>query len=84
MIRYQKLGRIELNVTDLVRSRRYYEEVVGLQYVGIGAEGEVLLRCDQDHHSLTLHEAGSAGLRCAGDPAVDARERDTSVFASRG
>ena len=66
MIRYQKFGRVELNVTDLARSRRYYEEVVGLQYVGNGAEGEVLLRCGHDHHSVALHAAESAGLRCAG------------------
>jgi 2,3-dihydroxy-p-cumate/2,3-dihydroxybenzoate 3,4-dioxygenase len=66
MIRFQKFGRVEINVTDLARSRRYYEEVVGLQYVGTGAEGEVLLRCDHDHHNVALHAAGSAGLRCAG------------------
>ncbi|MDM0036859.1 VOC family protein [Variovorax sp. J22P271] len=66
MIRYQKFGRVEIDVTDLARSRRYYEEVVGLQYVDTGADGEVLLRCDQDHHSFVLHAAESAGLRCAG------------------
>lgn len=66
MIRYRKLGRIELNVTDLARSRRFYEEVVGLQYVDTGPDGEVRLRCDHDHHSLVLHPSTGAGLRCAG------------------
>ena len=66
MIRYQKLGRVELNVTDLARAQRFYEAVVGLQPVGEGADGSVLLRCDHDHHSLVLHRAGSAGLRVAG------------------
>lgn len=66
MIRYQKFGRVEIDVTDLQRSRRYYEEVVGLQFVGIGPDDEVLLRCDQDHHSFVLHAGDSAGLRCAG------------------
>lgn len=65
-IRFQKFGRVELNVTDMARSRRYYEEVVGLQFVGTGAEGEVLLRCDHDHHNVVLHEAPTAGLRVAG------------------
>ncbi|WP_066733221.1 VOC family protein [Cupriavidus sp. D384] len=66
MIRHQKLGRIELNVTDLQRSRRFYEDVVGLQYVDTGSEGEVRLRCDHDHHSLVLYPDQAAGLRCAG------------------
>ncbi len=66
MVRYQKLGRVELDVLDLNRSRKFYEEVVGLQYVETGADGQVLLRCDDDHHSLVLHRAGTAGLRVAG------------------
>ena len=66
MIRYQKLGRVELGVTDLPRARRFYEGVVGLQYVGDGADGEVLLRCDHEHHSVVLSAASRAGLRVAG------------------
>ncbi|MDB5875035.1 MAG: glyoxalase [Ramlibacter sp.] len=66
MIRYQKLGRVELGVTDLKRARQFYEQVVGLQYVGTGAAEEVLLRCDHEHHSVVLHEATTAGLRVAG------------------
>ncbi|MDM0044418.1 VOC family protein [Variovorax dokdonensis] len=66
MIRFRKFGRVELNVTDLARARRFYEEVVGLQFVAIGADGELLLRCDHDHHNVVLHEAASAGLRVAG------------------
>ncbi len=66
MTRYRKLGRIELDVTDLKRSRRFYEDVVGLQYVDTDRDGSVRLRCDHDHHSIVLHEAGAAGLRCAG------------------
>jgi 2,3-dihydroxy-p-cumate/2,3-dihydroxybenzoate 3,4-dioxygenase len=66
MVRYRKLGRIELNVTHLERARRFYEEVVGLQYVDTGSDGEIRLRCDHDHHSLVLHAAPEAGLRCAG------------------
>lgn len=66
MIRYQKLGRVELNVTDLARAMDYYENIVGLQYVDTGREGEVRLRCDHEHHSLALRAASEAGLRCAG------------------
>lgn len=74
MIRYQKLGRVELNVTDLARSRVYYESVVGLQYVDTGAEGEIRLRCDDEHHSVTLHAAEDAGLRCVGFMLEDAAQ----------
>jgi 2,3-dihydroxy-p-cumate/2,3-dihydroxybenzoate 3,4-dioxygenase len=66
MVRYQKLGRVELGVKDLARSHKFYEEVVGLQYVGTGKDGEVLLRCDNDHHSLVLNASENAGLRVAG------------------
>ncbi len=66
MIRYRKLGRIELNVTHPESARRFYEEVVGLQYVDTGSDGGIRLRCDHDHHSLVLHAAPEAGLRCAG------------------
>ena len=73
-IRYQKLGRVELGVKDLLRARNFYEDVVGLQYVGTGADGEVLLRCDDDHHNVVLHEASSAGLRVAGFALEDASQ----------
>ena len=66
MVRYRKLGRIELNVTHLESSRRFYEEVLGLQYVDTGSAGEIRLRCDHDHHNLVLYAAPEAGLRCAG------------------
>lgn len=66
MIRYRKLGRVELGVTDLARARRFYEDIVGLQYVGAGDGGEVLLRCDHEHHSVVLGTGAAAGLRVAG------------------
>lgn len=66
MIRYQKLGYVELNVTDLARSRDFYEKMVGLEAVGTGAAGEVLLRCDADHHNIVLHQAAKPGLKRVG------------------
>ena len=66
MVRYRKLGRVELNVSQLERARRFYEDVVGLQYVDTGSDGGVRLRCDQEHHSVVLYEGREAGLRCAG------------------
>lgn len=76
MIRYRKLGRIELGVTDLPRARRFYEETVGLQYVATGQGGEVMLRCDHEHHGLVLHQSSVAGLRVAGFVLEDSAQFD--------
>jgi 2,3-dihydroxy-p-cumate/2,3-dihydroxybenzoate 3,4-dioxygenase len=65
MIRYRKLGYVELNVTDLDRSRRFYEEVVGLQPVD-SVEGRARFRCDAEHYSVVLHQHPAAGLRASG------------------
>ena len=62
-LRFGKLGYVALNVTDIQRSRRFYETVLGLQVTGVGAQGEVYLRCSADHHNIVLYPARSKGLR---------------------
>ena len=66
MIRYRKIGYVELNVTDLSRSRPFYEAMLGLEPVGEGEAGEVLYRCSDDHHSVVLHQAARPGLKRVG------------------
>lgn len=66
MIRYAKLGLVELNVTDLSRSRSFYEDVVGLQFIGTGGAGELQFRCDGEHHSVSLFQSSQAGLKRVG------------------
>jgi len=66
VLRYSKLGYVALNVTDTARSRVFYEEMIGLQYAGTGAEGEVFLRCSADHHNLILYPSATPGLRRLG------------------
>ncbi|MEM5432759.1 VOC family protein [Cupriavidus oxalaticus] len=66
MIRYQKLGYVELNVSNLARSREFYEHMVGLQWIGLRADGAALFRCEQAPYSVVLHEHPSAGFRCVG------------------
>jgi 2,3-dihydroxy-p-cumate/2,3-dihydroxybenzoate 3,4-dioxygenase len=61
MARYSKLGYVALNVSDLSRSARFYEEMVGLARTGTGKRGEVYLRCSGDHHNLVLCQ-GPAGV----------------------
>jgi 2,3-dihydroxy-p-cumate/2,3-dihydroxybenzoate 3,4-dioxygenase len=65
-MRYDKLGYIALNVTDIERSREFYEKVVGLQYSGTNEQGHVFFRCSLDHHNIVLCPAQRPGLKRVG------------------
>src|ERR1700738_24067 len=67
MIRYRKLGYVELNVSDLEKSRKFYEEIVGLELVGKRSDGAVMFRCDdEDSRSVVLHQKQPAGFKSVG------------------
>jgi 2,3-dihydroxy-p-cumate/2,3-dihydroxybenzoate 3,4-dioxygenase len=66
MIRYRKLGYVELNVSDLDRSEKFYGDIVGLERVGKRSDGAVLFRCDEDHHSVVLNRKDGGGLKSVG------------------
>src|SRR5581483_6639588 len=67
MIRYRKLGYVELNVSDLEKSRKFYEEIVGLEFVGTRSDGAVMFRCDdEDSRSVILHQKQPAGFKSVG------------------
>jgi 2,3-dihydroxy-p-cumate/2,3-dihydroxybenzoate 3,4-dioxygenase len=61
MARYNKLGYVALNVSDVSRSALFYEQVVGLTRVGVGKHGEAYLRCSSDHHNVVLYQ-GAVGI----------------------
>ena len=65
-VRYRKLGYVELNVTDLARSRDFYENMIGLQFVEQGPRGELRFRCSDDPWTVVLHAAPVAGHKCTG------------------
>jgi 2,3-dihydroxy-p-cumate/2,3-dihydroxybenzoate 3,4-dioxygenase len=65
MIRYKKLSRVDLWVTDLERSREFYERVVGLELVSAPDENTSSFRCSDDHVSLRLLRGRVAGLKAA-------------------
>jgi 2,3-dihydroxy-p-cumate/2,3-dihydroxybenzoate 3,4-dioxygenase len=65
MIRYKGLGHIALNVTDPVRSHRFYEEVVGLRFEGTGRDGEVFLGAGRGQR-LILYRGDRPGLKRLG------------------
>lgn len=57
-IRYKRLGYVALNVTDLGRSRCFYEDIVGLTVDDEPEAGRVFLRCSDRHHDIVLEERG--------------------------
>lgn len=60
MIRYRQLGYIALNVTDVERSRAFFEDDLGLSFEGHGPEGEAVLRAGPGQR-LILHGGKQAG-----------------------
>jgi 2,3-dihydroxy-p-cumate/2,3-dihydroxybenzoate 3,4-dioxygenase len=66
MIRYKKLGYVELTVTNLERSAAFYRDVVGLEPAGEGPEGERRFRCSDDPYAVVLHKADHPGFKRGG------------------
>ena len=62
MIRYKKLGYIVLSVTDLEKSKDFYENMVGMQFVERDNEN-VYLRSSYDHHNMILEQGSEPGLK---------------------
>lgn len=65
MHRYSGLGYVALNVSDVERSRFFYEDLFGLQGEGYAEDGSRFLRCSDNHHDLVLCE-GKPGLKRVG------------------
>ena len=66
-IRFKHLGYIALNVSDLERSRHFYEDLVGLERDAEPQDGMVSLRCSTKHHDILLIESrGEPGLKRVG------------------
>ncbi len=63
--RYRRLGYVALNVTDMERSRRFYESLVGLE-LGEHNASFVALRCSRDHHNMLLYQADRPGIKRIG------------------
>lgn len=74
MIRYRKLGYVGLNVADLVRSRAFYEQVLGLQPVDGGDGDSARFRCSNDFYSVILHQSADPGFRYLGISLEDDRQ----------
>ena len=77
MIRYSKLGYVELTVTDLDRAAHFYRDVVGLEPAGEGPDGERRFRCSEDPYAVALHKADRPGFKRAGWMLEDERQFET-------
>jgi 2,3-dihydroxy-p-cumate/2,3-dihydroxybenzoate 3,4-dioxygenase len=64
-IRYKSLAYVALNVTDLARSKAYYQDMVGLMPSG-DADGAAFFRCSDRHHDVMLSQADASGLKRIG------------------
>ena len=74
MIRYSRLGYVELMVTDLERSAMFYRDVVGLQPAGVGPDGERRFKCSDDPYAIVLHRADKPGFKRGGWLLEDERQ----------
>ena len=86
MPRYKKLGYVALNVSDVARSREFYEGVVGLQPSGMGERGEAFFRCGAEHHNIVLYQGAEPGLKRIGLALEDGDSVDAAArhFAAAG
>lgn len=64
--RHQKLGYVALNVTDIERSSRFAEDMIGLDPAGEGEGGERYFRCSNDWLDVVLHPSRDAGFKRVG------------------
>jgi 2,3-dihydroxy-p-cumate/2,3-dihydroxybenzoate 3,4-dioxygenase len=86
MPRYEKLGYVALNVSDLGRARDFYESQIGLQPSGEGEDGALYFRCGAEHHAVALYRGGEPGLKRIGFALADEDEVERAArgFAAEG
>jgi catechol 2,3-dioxygenase-like lactoylglutathione lyase family enzyme len=56
-IRVRKIGHIVYEVTDVARSARFWQDVLGFTFSDMNEKGMVFLRCNADHHVIGLKPA---------------------------
>lgn len=60
--RYQSLGYLKLQVTNLDRTATFLERVLGLDLVAEDSAGQRFFRCGDHHHDIILVQAATPGL----------------------
>ena len=60
--RYQKLGYVALNSTDVARTTEFALKTFALADTGMGPAGEQFLSCGPEHHDLVLYKSKDPGF----------------------
>jgi 2,3-dihydroxy-p-cumate/2,3-dihydroxybenzoate 3,4-dioxygenase len=76
VIRYSRLAYVALTVTDLERSRAFYQQTVGLRFEGRSPGGEAVLRASAEQQ-VFLHAGGKPGLKRLGWQMESAQQLDS-------
>jgi 2,3-dihydroxy-p-cumate/2,3-dihydroxybenzoate 3,4-dioxygenase len=64
-IRYSRLGYVAIQVTDLMASRQFYSDTMGLM-LEPAVENQVWLRCSDKTYDLVLKRGDVPGVACVG------------------
>jgi 2,3-dihydroxy-p-cumate/2,3-dihydroxybenzoate 3,4-dioxygenase len=62
-VRFRRLGYLGVNVSDLQKSREFYEHKVGLKVDVAPTGSHLFLRCSDRHHDLVLYQSNEPGLK---------------------
>jgi 2,3-dihydroxy-p-cumate/2,3-dihydroxybenzoate 3,4-dioxygenase len=81
--RYARLGYVAINVSDLERSARFYQDLWGLQPNGDPADDIRFFRCSSNHHDFVLYK-GEPGLKRVGWQMETDADVDRLAEALRG
>lgn len=60
MLAPRKLGHVGIYVRDLEKSKKFYEDVVGLKVSDVLPGKAVFMRCGHDHHDTVLFQLAAA------------------------
>ena len=60
MLAPRKLGHVGIYVRDLEKSKKFYEDVVGLKVSDVLPGKAVFMRCGRDHHDTVLFQLAAA------------------------
>lgn len=66
ILRYEKLGYVGINVTNLEKSKHFYGELVGTEPVESNNANFAFFRTSYDHHNIILFQAPRPGVKRIG------------------
>ena len=71
MVRIKRLGHVGITVPNVEETAAFYENVIGME-ISDRAGGAVFLRCNEEHHCLSIHPGKTRSLHHLGLEVSDA------------